>query len=180
MPKPHPKELCDKCKALGKSCVPVQGRPKIIAAREYLARDKWRKGKSYKEVNLEIYDRLFGFYYCPECDDEWTSANSWRNYKQECKDCKRSVKAYRRTLHRQCKWEELLDKDTDEYFVRYYSKDSSEYYDEYYDRIAMQYFIRNYEETGEYYDEYYDEKSKRFFVRNYDENTEGIIDDYYE
>ncbi|XP_063852381.1 zinc finger CCHC domain-containing protein 24-like isoform X2 [Scylla paramamosain] len=39
--------------------------------------------------------RAFGHFYCEECDKEWTSANSWANCYQICRDCDSRVYPYK-------------------------------------------------------------------------------------
>lgn len=41
------------------------------------------------------YTKKFGHYECPYCVKQWTSANAWQNYGQDCKKCSRSTLAYR-------------------------------------------------------------------------------------
>ena len=38
--------------------------------------------------------RLFGKFICPECNKGWQSANSWKDYKQQCKSCETYAEPY--------------------------------------------------------------------------------------
>ncbi|MPC99822.1 Zinc finger CCHC domain-containing protein 24 [Portunus trituberculatus] len=44
--------------------------------------------------------RAFGHFYCEECDKEWTSANSWANCYQICRDCDTCVYPYKQVRKR--------------------------------------------------------------------------------
>jgi len=60
-------------------------------------------GKGKGKYGLTPYQGrkpCFGFYNCSACEKGWTSAYSWANTSQSCKECKAAVYPYRQDKHK--------------------------------------------------------------------------------
>uniref|UniRef100_A0A0P4WS13 3CxxC-type domain-containing protein n=2 Tax=Scylla TaxID=6760 RepID=A0A0P4WS13_SCYOL len=64
--------------------------------KESKGRNKEMPGQKKKALTpYQGKRRAFGHFYCEECDKEWTSANSWANCYQICRDCDSRVYPYK-------------------------------------------------------------------------------------
>lgn len=45
-------------------------------------------------LQTEKNNRMFGYYKCSICDNQWTSAYSWEDKWQKCRRCKKLIYAY--------------------------------------------------------------------------------------